>query len=75
MKNKYFGITHGIPMKKLATWRREKCSQNIHAFDEVLSDGSHHLSCDACHLSVEIAKIDTQWMDKKSSLLVKKGIK
>lgn len=75
MKSKYFGITHGVPMSKLAAWRDQKCVKNIHAFDEVLSDESHHLSCDACHLSVEIAKIDTQWMDKKSPLLAKKGIK
>jgi hypothetical protein len=63
-KCKYFGITHGVPMNKLAAWRREKCVENIHAFDEVWSVEGHHLACDACGLSVEIAGIDTQYVKK-----------
>ena len=71
-KSKYFGITHDVPMDKLEEWRLANCSRNVHAFDEVWSIEGHHLSCDACELSVEIAEIDTKWMDQKSPLLQKK---
>lgn len=60
---KYFGLTHGVPMDDLPKWKEEKCSKNIHAFDEVFSGDSHHLVCDACQLIVEIAEINTDYVE------------
>lgn len=65
----YMGITHGVPDKLIMdegfclSWKKGKCSQGIHLFDEVWSDGEHYLSCDACNLIVNIKSIDTSWVE------------
>lgn len=69
-KSRYIGLTHEVSSEDLPRWKQEKCSQNIHCFDEVLSyltqeekdqgfGPEHYLVCDACGMMVEIAKIET----------------
>lgn len=38
-------------------WKNNFCLKGYHLFDEVKSDISHYLHCDACGLEVHISKI------------------
>jgi hypothetical protein len=64
--NKYIGITHPIGGPNLSdeelnlildAWKMSNCPQGIHLWDEVWSDDSHYLFCDACEMEVHIEKI------------------
>jgi hypothetical protein len=64
-KNKYHGITYGIPCWKpiLWLWKNICCRFNWHLFDEVLSsldEYNHYLHCDACELIVHISRIEKE---------------
>lgn len=76
IRNKYFGLTHDVKNndKALDKWRKNKCSKNIHCFDEVFSPAgmskkgepqtAHYLVCDACGLMVYIDRIDTEYVEQ-----------
>ena len=38
---------------QLSRWRKTKCPEGAHLFDEVLSITSHYLYCDACGYSTD----------------------
>lgn len=49
------GVTHHVPLCLLGLWRRLFCRCGWHLFDEVdSSHGGHHLSCDACEMTIYI---------------------
>lgn len=59
-KHKYHGITYFNFLSSEAIrkfWKKFYCKQNIHLFDECLSE-EHYLHCDACGLSVYIDRIE-----------------
>ena len=56
--SRYHGITHMVPYRALGLWRRLMCSRGVHAFDEVFHGEGNHLSCDACHLHVDVVGVD-----------------
>jgi len=65
--NKYVGITHPLDQGNLSdekfdlilnAWKFSNCSQGIHLWDEVWSDDSHYLHCDACGMEVHIDYIN-----------------
>jgi hypothetical protein len=62
---KYVGLTHDVRMGSLKKWRREKCPDNVHCFDEVggIGPDEHYLSCDACGLMVHIAAVETTYVE------------
>lgn len=62
IKNRYVGITHplgeAVEIKEFCeAWKQSNCANGIHAWDEVYSDESHFLHCDACGMEVHINKI------------------
>jgi len=61
MSNPYYGVTYSkywCKPKRLKLWRRKNCRKNMHLFDEVWTGRDHYLVCDACGLTVHIAKIE-----------------
>jgi hypothetical protein len=72
-QNRYQGITHGVPDKLIMDesfcirWKKERCSNGIHLWDEVLSDDEHYLSCDVCNLVVNIRSIDKSWVEDEDN--------
>lgn len=58
IRDKYHGITHKeMNDKQLHKHKLYKCPEGLHVFDEVLSDTDHYLYCDACGLTIHIAKV------------------
>ena len=72
--SQYEGITHEIPdyfikdERFCKVWKENKCSQGIHAFDEVWTGEDHYLSCDVCNLIVYIDRIDKSWVEDDESI-------
>jgi len=63
IRNAYYGITYPPILGKwpiISLWKRFFCSKNMHIFDEVKSDISHCLYCDACGLVVNIETIEDE---------------
>jgi hypothetical protein len=69
-QSEFHGITHARGFSRLTywLWRKLKCERSgVHLLDEVRSPGGtdgweHYLSCDACGLMVEIARISTEYI-------------
>ena len=61
MNDKWYDVTHLIPMIFLPLWKRIMCKHGWHLFDEVRSLHSHELYCDACDLTVPIEHKDIEF--------------
>lgn len=62
--NKYYGITHHMPLMFLSAWGKIMCRREWHLFDEVEYGDDHCLVCDACDLVVNIESIDKTFMEE-----------
>lgn len=81
--DRYYGMSHlHLPGWMVRLWKRFMCGRGYHLFDEVATvvtedekqNGfmDHYLSCDACELSVEISRIDDQYVDEEVKARFKK---